>query len=372
MTLTTILNLAIGLTYVYLLLSLVASAVAEFIAGYWNLRGTGLKASIQHWLDDPNGIGLAGALYDHKLIAGLIKPGMDKPALSWITWLIPSVSARLPSYIPKETIADALIDILDRGNAFKTGEMQPGLAALWRSAQKSAGTDAQAALKSFRDQVMKWFDDAVSRQSENYTRRSQYRLFFIGLAIAIALNADTLKIASALWAPASIEQINSMAETAAKLKGLGVKLNEAEIAKLSPSELLQKIDNLPLPIGWGKDATGCEVASHLTPSFLGFWPLSGLGRWACPPKQPAPGTTEAGFEKGKTGENTTPDNGPKKPPAVPVLEDITAAKWLGWLITALAISFGAQFWFDALGSFVRLRSSGVQPKSSEKPAASSS
>lgn len=314
MTLTTILNLAIGLTYVYLLLSLVASAVAEFISGYWNLRGTGLKASIRHWLDDPNGVGLAGALYDHKLIAGLIKPGMDKPSLNWIAWLIPAVSARLPSYIPKETIADALIDILDRDNAFKTGEMQPGLAALWRSAQKSAGTDAQAALKSFRDQVMKWFDDAVSRQSENYTRRSQYRLFGIGLAIAIALNADSLKIASALWTPLPPDQITKIVAAAEAVEKLGDEGLKAKLKDVNVADLRTEIDALKLPMGWGKDASYKSLAVRL--------------------------------------------------------KETSAANVIGWLITALAISFGAQFWFDALGRFVRLRSGGVQPKSGEKPAAS--
>jgi len=339
-TLSTILTLAIGLTYVYLLLSLVASAVAEFISGYWNLRGTGLRDCIRHWLDDPTGAGLAGALYDHKLIAGLIKPGMNQPSLKWLSWLIPAVSVRLPSYIPKETIADALIDILDRENAFKTGTMQPGLAALWRSAQKKAGTDPQAAVKSFRDQVMKWFDDAVSRQSETYTRRSQYRLFFIGLVIAIALNADSLKIATALWLPASIEQTKALRETAEQLIAAGVPFDQSPLENLKANEVMQQIESLGLPIGWGKGATGCDVASHVLPDLVKIWPFSWIGRQFC--------SAEPSLK----------------------LEGITAAKWLGWLITALAISFGAQFWFDALGSFVRLRSGGAQPKSNETPAAS--
>jgi len=37
-------------------------------------------------------------------------------------------------------------------------------------------------------------------------------------------------------------------------------------------------------------------------------------------------------------------------------------KILGWLITALAISFGAPFWFDLLNRLVDLRGSGKKPE----------
>jgi hypothetical protein len=47
----------------------------------------------------------------------------------------------------------------------------------------------------------------------------------------------------------------------------------------------------------------------------------------------------------------------------------------GWLITALAISLGAPFWFDLLNKFINLRNAGKNPdnpavqttKSSEVP-----
>jgi hypothetical protein len=42
---------------------------------------------------------------------------------------------------------------------------------------------------------------------------------------------------------------------------------------------------------------------------------------------------------------------------------------LGWIITALAVSLGAPFWFDTLNNFMRARSAGeVPPKRSEEKA----
>ena len=35
---------------------------------------------------------------------------------------------------------------------------------------------------------------------------------------------------------------------------------------------------------------------------------------------------------------------------------------LGWIITAFAISLGAQFWFDLLTKFVNLRAAGPKPE----------
>ena len=35
--------------------------------------------------------------------------------------------------------------------------------------------------------------------------------------------------------------------------------------------------------------------------------------------------------------------------------------WMGWLITALALSLGAPFWFDLLNKFIVVRST-VKPK----------
>jgi hypothetical protein len=39
---------------------------------------------------------------------------------------------------------------------------------------------------------------------------------------------------------------------------------------------------------------------------------------------------------------------------------------LGWILSALAISLGAPFWFDLLNRFMRVRNTGVSPQESDK------
>jgi hypothetical protein len=40
---------------------------------------------------------------------------------------------------------------------------------------------------------------------------------------------------------------------------------------------------------------------------------------------------------------------------------------LGWLITVLAISLGAPFWFDMLNRIVAIRSAGRAPEEAQRP-----
>ncbi len=41
----------------------------------------------------------------------------------------------------------------------------------------------------------------------------------------------------------------------------------------------------------------------------------------------------------------------------------------GWIMTALAVSLGAPFWFDLLQSFVNIRNAGAKPNRSDDPRA---
>src|ERR1039458_1918615 len=87
------LDLAIGVSFIYLLMALVCSTVNETIAGVINSRGKTLEKGILSLLHDPD---LKKKFYDHPLIQG-IKQDDD---------------GRLPSYIASNKFALALMDIL--------------------------------------------------------------------------------------------------------------------------------------------------------------------------------------------------------------------------------------------------------------------
>ena len=67
----TILDTAIGLAFVFLLLSLIATALREALEVWLKSRAAHLERGIRALLHDPEGTGLARAFYGHPLVRSL-------------------------------------------------------------------------------------------------------------------------------------------------------------------------------------------------------------------------------------------------------------------------------------------------------------
>jgi hypothetical protein len=120
-----ILDILLGLFFVYLLLSLVCTAIMEYIAALTNKRGKELVRGIEQALGDTG----AARFFDHPLIRSFYpdleevekreqaignKPWIMRPFYRLYTWLFPSGSRpRRPSYLPARTFALALAELLD-------------------------------------------------------------------------------------------------------------------------------------------------------------------------------------------------------------------------------------------------------------------
>ena len=130
---TTVLDVAIGLVFVYLLLSLVCTALLEIIAALFNLRARNLEDGIRSLFSDGFGPGnkaFVEQIYDHGLIAGLYRnPAVDLIKTDIGSFEKPTQKAakkKLPSYIPSRTFALSLIDILNSERADGDGEQEEG------------------------------------------------------------------------------------------------------------------------------------------------------------------------------------------------------------------------------------------------------
>jgi hypothetical protein len=96
-----ILDVAIGVIFIYLFISLICTAINEAIASLTNKRGTNLFEGIKNLLNDPEFTGLAQQLYNHGLVDGISRNATD-----------PAKPNRLPSYMPPAHFSLALLDIL--------------------------------------------------------------------------------------------------------------------------------------------------------------------------------------------------------------------------------------------------------------------
>jgi hypothetical protein len=305
-----ILDVTIGLMFVYLVLSLIASALREGIESWLKSRAGQLELGIRTLLDDLQGKGLAREIYEHPLVSGLFT-GEYKPP----TGDEHRVRHRtdLPSYIPSRNFAVALLDIIahSRPPASGAAETQPiTLEDLRGTIQQLTNTQVRRALLSVLDNaegsvrraqasIEAWYDSAMDRVSGWYKRETQGILIFIGLGIAVVGNVNSFDLAEHLYRDkASREVLVAHAGQAGSLE------------KDLPA-LRAELTRLDLPIGW-------DNAKFSAPWSLG-------SEWRRYP----------------WWEN--------------LLEPV-----LGWIMTALAISLGAPFWFDLLNKMMVVRST-VKP-----------
>lgn len=101
-----ILEVAVGVVFVYLLLSLVCTIVNEGIASLINQRGKILIAGIKNLLNDENLSGLAQQMYNHGLVVGVSENGSN-----------PKKPNGLPSYMSPTGFALSLLDLLQAHGA---------------------------------------------------------------------------------------------------------------------------------------------------------------------------------------------------------------------------------------------------------------
>lgn len=96
-----VLEVAIGIVFIYLVLSMICTTINEGVATIVNKRGTNLFDGIKNLLNDPAFTGLAQQVYNHGLVDGITQNAID-----------PSKKNRLPSYMSSQTFALALLDLL--------------------------------------------------------------------------------------------------------------------------------------------------------------------------------------------------------------------------------------------------------------------
>ena len=96
-----ILDVAIGLAFIFLLVSLLVSAAAEMISGWLKWRSVYFWDGLEKLLQSPEA---RNELYKHPLIKGLTN--VNVAAADW------AGGRNGPSYIPSRTFALALVDIL--------------------------------------------------------------------------------------------------------------------------------------------------------------------------------------------------------------------------------------------------------------------
>ena len=302
------LDVLIGLVTVYLTFGIACTAFVEAISSIAGLRARSLRDGLNEFFDGSIGMengekkSFADAFYKHPLVRTLSR-GHDGR----------------PSYIPSEIVGQAVESLLDYGDAAdglrEKLESLPGekpgenpIKDLLLVFYGQAGGD----VVSFREKVVTHFDASMERVSGWFKRRTQYLAIGISIGLVGLANVDSVDIAHSLAlnpeARASLvkyaEQLLTQREAIeAELEKTGKSVTpsleaakqKTEAARDAYTKALSTIGNGGLKVGWEK------------------WP-NGLAEWL--------------------------------------------SKIAGLLVSALAVSLGAPFWFQVLQRFVKVRGAG--------------
>jgi len=187
-----VLDIGIGMSLLFLMMSLIATAVREAIEGVMKSRSKDLEKGLREMLDDGkegNFDGLVGQIYKHALINSLYRGTLEK-----------AKKGDLPSYIPSQSFVSALLDIVLRSKPAADGTARADVALPQKDTRTSltiedlrscadnlppqiknivvgAIEDAQGDINAVRNNLEGWFDATMDRVSGWYRRRTQWILF---------------------------------------------------------------------------------------------------------------------------------------------------------------------------------------------------
>lgn len=296
----TVLDLAIGMMFVYLLLALLCTTANEWIAGVLGLRAKTLANGIRQLLDSQKTATgtFLDQFYAHPIISSMLVPGK-------------SGAKAHPSYLSSRAFATTVMDLVTSGKEgpisfadlesgvknLPVGDVRTALLALLQNAQN----DLAAAQKNIEG----WFDDTMERASGWYKRNTELVTFFVALILVVGNNADTVKIGRTLWT--STTQRTLLVDAAKKrveASSSGTQIsypdkNNPLNPTLKPTE--SELKDLSSVLGWSRDEW------HGGDSL--FW----------------------------------------------------LRRLLGWSLSIIAISLGAPFWFDLLSKLMNVRNAGAKP-----------
>jgi hypothetical protein len=210
-----VLDVAIGMIFVYLLLSLICSAVNEFIEAGLKNRAKDLEKGIRNLLADD---ALAAKFYEHPLIKALFSAKKGKPsyvpsrsfALAFLNIVAPEGFSADASKTPPGPVSNSLQALRERVSRLPRDDV----AAPIQQALIALIDDAQGDVDRLRANVEDWYNASMDRVSGWYKRRVQVIILILGLGVAAALNADTSYIARRL---ANDSSLRSALASASKL-----------------------------------------------------------------------------------------------------------------------------------------------------------
>lgn len=311
------LDVALGLSFIFFLFSVLVSTASEMILSWSNARGKMLWKALSHLLPNTG----------HGSDTAPLKDFIEHPLMTSLhrhTSADASAAKDFPSYLSSGQFGQVLMDLLETKGVTPQAEtrweqIQKGISLLPKDAGgalRALSRDAernllpgQEPMSVFQHLAGQWYDSMMNRATGWYKRLAQVWNFGLGLALAVACNLNVIAITRALstndelrtaFVQKAEASVRAQSDLAARL---GVE--ESKGARAVFDEAVKEISDAGFPVGWNSTTTKAWSAH----------PVSTL------------------FES-----------------------------LLGWLMAGAAATLGAQFWFDLMKKIINMRGTGTRPE----------
>jgi hypothetical protein len=397
-----VLDVFIGLIFIFLLYSLLATILQELIASRFGLRGRMLQKALRRMLEDGDGSESKYSFVNYwkesaDNIIRFFKPFGDNDTLLKKFYSHPSIKYlgegklfRKPSYLHAHNFSQTVIHLLRGEDYDGRTENESGLIrqaldgnTLGINPQtmkqlKMLFADARQDSFLFKHKLEDWFEETMDRTTGWYKKQTQVILIVIGFGLAWAFNVDTIAITKILMKDKKArKQIVQLA--VARTKDYSSILDSVKSVSISKSQITARDTTSKIThdtttydtttIITLRDRFLDSVRNNLQNDALEVQGILGLRGLAMKNDTL---TCSLALRSMDSLINTNPGN---KNELINIRKEMyekcmsgikerspyqksRGLMIVGWLITALAISLGAPFWFDLLNKFIKLRESG--------------
>lgn len=310
------LDVMIGIITVYLIFALACTAIVEAISAWFDIRSKNLEAALGEFLHGniADKESFVEAFFEHPIVQSLSKGADGRP-----------------SYINPENVGRVVTDLI---------YAKEGVSSLKQAIDKLPGTpqdnrikglleslqhDAKEDIAAFRKLIENHYDAVMDRASGWYKRKAQTIALIVSTIFVILANVDTINLANSLSsnpnARAKMVEIAQRQVDAAK---------EATAKPAAPAENTGSATATdPVKVAKDRSEKAAEALAKANTDL-----------------------SSAGVQLGWKAYPTDCNN--------------WVSKIIGLLISILAISLGAPFWFDMLSRIMQVRAAGVSPRN-KKP-----
>ncbi|MFA6921270.1 MAG: hypothetical protein WC216_05460 [Gallionella sp.] len=307
------LDVMIGIITIYLIFALACTAIVEAYSAWRDVRSKNLEVALKEFLHGQNTDGgqFVDAFFAHPIVQTLSVGEHGRP-----------------SYITPEIVGQVVASLINKkegDSPLRTGiAMLPGtildnrIKGLLDALYGETGEN----LAAFRKLIENHYDEAMDRASGWYKRKTQLYALVISAFLVIFANVDTVSLANSL-----------SSNPAARAKMVELAQKTLDAAKTTDSSTKTTTPDAQDPGAPAINAGDRAAAETLAKAYSNL--------------------SSAGIQLGWK------DDYPDSLGAV-------ISKIFGLLVSILAISLGAPFWFDILNRVMQVRAAGASPREKSK------